>query len=123
MNKQAADTAEFRDAGSGSAARFFYCAKASRSERGDGNDHPTVKPVALMRWLVSLVCRPGGLVLDPFCGSGTTGVACALEGMRFVGIKKEPRYVEIARHRIAEAFSAPFQPELFAASSQEGGAS
>ena len=81
----------------GSAARFFYCAKASRSERGEGNDHPTVKPLALMRWLVRLVTRKGGLVLDPFCGSGTTGLACAAEGMRFVGIEKDSHYAEIAR--------------------------
>lgn len=84
----------------GSAARFFYCAKAARSERGEGNDHPTVKPVSLMRYLVRLVCRPGGLILDPFCGSGTTGVACREEGMDFIGIEREPHYAEIARARI-----------------------
>lgn len=85
---------------SGSAARFFYCAKASRKERGEGNFHPTVKPLSLMRWLVRLVTRKGGLVLDPFMGSGTTGVACAVEGMRFVGCEKEPEYFEIAKRRI-----------------------
>lgn len=97
----------------GSAARFFYCAKASRSERGEGNDHPTVKPVALMRWLVRLVCRPGGLVLDPFCGSGTTGVACREEGMDFIGIEKNEDYFKIARNRVlGNGDTAPFQMEI-----------
>jgi len=87
----------------GSAARFFYCAKASRSERGPENRHPTVKPIALMRWLVRLVTPPGGLVLDPFAGSGTTGIAAAQEGFRFLGIEREAEYVEIARQRIQRA--------------------
>lgn len=95
------DTVGFMD--SGSAARFFYCAKASRSERGEGNVHPTVKPIALMRWLVRLVTRNGGLVLDPFMGSGTTGVAAVEEGMRFVGIERDEHYMEIAKRRIAGA--------------------
>lgn len=86
--------------GSGSAARFFYCAKASRKERGEGNTHPTVKPLALMRYLVRLVTRKGGLVLDPFMGSGTTGIAAKLEGMRFFGCEKEPDYFEIAKRRV-----------------------
>jgi site-specific DNA-methyltransferase (adenine-specific) len=86
---------------SGSAARFFYTAKASKSERGEGNNHPTVKPVALMRWLVRMVTPPGGTVLDPFMGSGTTGVAAVQEGFRFVGIELEPEYVAIAERRIA----------------------
>lgn len=60
-----------------SADRFFYCAKASKKDRGEGNNHPTVKPQALMEWLVKLVTPEGGVVLDPFMGSGTTGVACA----------------------------------------------
>lgn len=98
------------DARGGSAARFFYCAKAARSERGEGNDHPTVKPVALMRWLVRLVCRPGGLVLDPFCGSGTTGVASREEGMDFIGIEKNEDYCKIARNRVlGNGDTAPFQ--------------
>lgn len=95
------DTVGFMD--SGSAARFFYCAKPSRKERGEGNTHPTVKSVALMRWLVRLVTRRGGLVLDPFMGSGTTGIAALQEGMRFVGIEREEKYMEIAERRIAEA--------------------
>jgi site-specific DNA-methyltransferase (adenine-specific) len=67
------------------------------------NHHPTVKPVALMRWLVKLVARPGELVLDPFTGSGSTGVACATEGREFIGIEKEADYIAIAKARIAYA--------------------
>lgn len=64
------------------------------------NSHPCVKPIALMRWLVKLVCPPGGIVLDPFAGSGSTGIAACLEGMQFIGIEAEAEYVEIARRRI-----------------------
>jgi DNA modification methylase len=64
------------------------------------NIHPTVKPIALMRWLIRLVTPPGGLVLDPFAGSGTTGAACALEGVRFLGIERDPEYAAIAEARI-----------------------
>ena len=85
---------------SGSAARFFYCAKASSSERGDDNNHPTVKPLALMRYLVRLVTRPGGLVLDQFCGSGTTGRAAVAEGMRFVGCDLNLAYLALGRARL-----------------------
>jgi site-specific DNA-methyltransferase (adenine-specific) len=85
---------------SGSAARFFYTAKSSRSERGEGNDHPTVKPVELMRWLVRLVCPPGGTVLDPFAGSGTTGIACAIEQFDCLLIERDPKHAETARQRI-----------------------
>jgi SAM-dependent methyltransferase len=85
---------------SGSAARFFYCAKASKADRGDGNAHPTVKPTELMRYLCRLVTPPGGVVLDPFMGSGSTGKAAALEGFRFVGIEREAEYLEIARQRV-----------------------
>jgi DNA modification methylase len=122
----------------GSAARFFYCAKASKADRDQGcerlelkrtaklggsdndredldpvsdrfrtqpsrNNHPTVKPTYLMRYLCRLVTPPGGLVLDPFTGSGSTGKAAILEGFRFVGIEREAEYVEIARARIAAA--------------------
>lgn len=86
----------------GSAARFFYCAKASKKDRGEGNTHPTCKPTKLMRYLVKLVCPVGGAVLDPFMGSGSTGVAALQEGMRFVGIDMEEEYCEIARKRIGE---------------------
>ena len=124
---------------SGSASRFFYCAKASRAERNAGlegmpnvrikgqpsyldegginnwtgkenhaiyaqNHHPTVKPIELMRYLVRLTKTPtGGVVLDPFMGSGTTGIACELEGRDFIGIEREPEYIEIAERRIAKA--------------------
>jgi len=86
---------------SGSAARFFYCAKASKRDRGEGNDHPTVKPTSLMEWLVRLVTREGGVVLDPFMGSGTTGVACKALGRSFVGIERDAHYCEIAKGRLA----------------------
>ena len=72
------------------------------------NNHPTVKPVALMRWLCRLVCPPGGLVLDPFCGSGSTGVAAVGEGFRFVGLELDPRFVDISRARLSNT-----QPSLF----------
>lgn len=85
---------------SGSAARFFYCAKASKKERGEGNHHPTIKPLALMRWLVTLVTPEGGVVLDPFAGSGTTLVACKELGGSCIGIEREPEYVEIIKHRL-----------------------
>ena len=84
----------------GSAARFFYCAKASANDRGEGNHHPTVKPTDLMRYLCRLVTPPGGIVLDPFMGSGSTGRGAVLEGFRFVGIEREAEYVEIAKARI-----------------------
>jgi len=81
-------------------ARFFYCAKASKKDRGEGNTHPTVKPTALMEWLVKLVTPQGGVVLDPFMGSGSTGVACANLGRRFVGIEREWEYMQIAGPRV-----------------------
>ena len=84
----------------GSAARFFYCAKASKADRGSFNDHPTVKPTDLMRYLCRLVTPPGGLVLDPFLGSGSTGKAAVQEGFRFVGIEKDAHSIDIARRRI-----------------------
>lgn len=87
----------------GSAARFFYCAKTSKKDRGDGNNHPTVKPTDLMRYLCRLVTPPGGLVLDPFTGSGSTGKAAKLEGFRFIGFELSEEYVAIARARIDEA--------------------
>jgi len=119
---------------SGSAARFFYCAKASRADRNEGctssdvpavateatmrereiadwparngNHHPTVKPTDLMAYLARLVTPPGGLVLDPFMGSGSTGKACMREGFRFIGIDMTPEYVEIARARIEHELAA-----------------
>jgi len=87
----------------GSAARFFYCAKASNRDRGEGNSHPTVKPTDLMRYLCRLVTPPGGVVLDPFMGSGTTGVAAVQMGRQFIGIEREPKYFDIACKRIEDA--------------------
>jgi len=136
---------------SGSAARFFYCAKASKADRDKGcegllarvagvgdvdeasgrdstkpgnqyressrkrveaglpptmprhNHHPTVKPTALMRYLCRLVTPPGGIVLDPFMGSGSTGKAAVMEGFDFIGIEKESEYLHIAEARIKKA--------------------
>jgi site-specific DNA-methyltransferase (adenine-specific) len=115
---------------SGSAARFFYCAKASKREREQGcdgmplgpppasarstpadgrtaalgaprgNHHPTVKPIALMEYLCKLASAPGAVVLDPFMGSGTTGIACRNLGREFIGIERDADYFEIARNRI-----------------------
>lgn len=104
-------------------SRFFYCASpdriereagcqqlpvrfvqlyhgASRSGRHSRNAHPTVKPLALMRWLVRLACPPGGLVLDPFAGSGSTGAATVQEDRQFVGIERDGAYVDVACARI-----------------------
>jgi site-specific DNA-methyltransferase (adenine-specific) len=86
-------------------SRFFYVAKASTSERnaglGDGkNVHPTVKALALMRYLVRLITPPGGTVLDPFMGSGSTGVAALQEGFDFIGIEREQEYFDTAKARI-----------------------
>ena len=137
----------------GSASRFFYCSKASKSEREAGlerlpekdfgmsggaqgaisrgeepaggqgfginqvkkrrNDHPTVKPVELMRWLVKLVTPKYGVVLDPFMGSGTTGMATKIDGFEFVGIEKDEDYIEIAKARIANTYREPTQHSLF----------
>jgi DNA modification methylase len=90
---------------SGSAARFFYCAKTSKRERGEGNNHPTVKPIALMRYLCRLVTPPGGTVLDPFMGSGSTGIAARAESFNFVGIELDPDYFAIAQQRITNSES------------------
>ena len=83
-----------------SAARFFYCAKASKKDRGEGNIHPTCKPSALMEWLVTLVTRDDAIVLDPFAGSGTTLVAAKRLGRSFIGIEKSEEYCEIIRSRL-----------------------
>lgn len=129
--KEGTNAMRGHDDNGGSAARFFYCAKASKADRDEGcegmearnnmrvngpreneeakhatkrsNHHPTVKPTALMRYLCRLVTPPGGVVLDPFMGSGSTGKAAILEGFRFVGCEREAEYLEIARARIAAA--------------------
>ena len=127
----------------GSAARFFYCAKTSKTDRNEGcedlpvkqtkgggglgessedlaaaaraygsvkaparNFHPTVKPTDLMRYLCRLVTPPGGIVLDPFAGSGSTGKAAVLEGFGFIGMEREAEYCQIAEKRIAAAKAA-----------------
>jgi len=84
----------------GGASRFFYCAKASKEERGENNRHPTVKPVALMRYLCRLITPPKGTVLDSFCGSGTTGVAALAENFSFVGIDSDEESVKTSRKRL-----------------------
>ena len=117
----------------GGASRFFYCAKASKSDRDDGlrgfhkksskkfdggnfdsastnandrtslNFHPTVKPTELMRYLCRLITPPNGIVLDPFMGSGSTGKGAILEGFGFIGMELDSEYIEIAKARIAHA--------------------
>lgn len=129
---------------SGSAARFFYCAKASKADRDEEcegleaktlqaygdfagtpehgakqnvkarNHHPTVKPTSLMRYLCRLITPPGGVVLDPFCGSGSTGKGAVLEGFQFIGIEREAEYVEIARKRVGHCVTqTQSQEKLF----------
>ncbi|MGW6703567.1 DNA-methyltransferase [Streptomyces sp. NPDC054956] len=100
----------------GAEARFFpafrYEAKAPASERprlADGTAHATVKPLALMRWLIRLVTPPGGIVLDPFAGSGTTLEAAAIEGFQAVGIEREAAHAELCRVRLSKAI----EPVLF----------
>jgi DNA modification methylase len=97
---------------SGSVSRFFYCAKASKSDRGADNVHPTVKPTDLMRYLCRLVTPPGGVVLDPFMGSGSTGKAACLEGFNFIGIERESQYFDIACKRIEQAVNQSHEIEL-----------
>jgi site-specific DNA-methyltransferase (adenine-specific) len=93
----------------GSAARFFksivYTPKASKAERGGDNQHPTVKPVALMEYLISLVTAKGATVPDPFAGSGSTGVACSNLDRRFIGIELDENSFKIAESRILSAYS------------------
>ena len=136
----------FPDTG-GSAARYFYCAKASKKERNRGlegfeekertdyggfhsekgliennrnpenrvpmkNGHPTVKPVKLMQYLVKLVTPVGGIVLDPFNGSGTTGIACKLEGFDYIGVELDEEYCKLSEARIEAWGDKPEQQEL-----------
>lgn len=133
-NSETPDAISYAD--SGSAARFFYCAKASKADRNAGlegfeeretysestatpmrdhreqvkraNHHPTVKPTELMRYLCRLITPPNGTVLDPFAGSGSTGKAAILEGFSFIGIEREEEYAEIARARIAHVSGGLF---------------
>lgn len=84
----------------GGASRFFYTAKASKRERGEGNSHPTVKPLKLMQYLIKMITPKDGTVLDPFMGSGTTGVAALDLGYDFIGIEQSEEYYKIANNRI-----------------------
>ena len=95
-----------REANSGGASRFFYCSKASKTERS-GSLHPTVKPLALMRYLCRLVTPPGGLILDPFMGSGSTAVAAVQEGFHIIGFEIDPGYHADACRRLAAALHPP----------------
>jgi DNA modification methylase len=97
------DGSDEATAGMGDASRYFYCAKANKRDRGEGNNHPTVKPTDLMAYLCRLITPPGGTVLDPFNGSGSTGKAAVREGFNYIGIELDPEYAEIARARIASA--------------------
>jgi site-specific DNA-methyltransferase (adenine-specific) len=85
----------------GDAARYFYCAKADASERRNSK-HPTVKPLALMRYLCRLVCPPDGIVLDPFCGSGTTLEAARLEGFGAIGCELNAEYIQDCKERLKQ---------------------
>jgi len=82
--------------------KYFYAPRVTRKERGEYNDHPTPKPISLMSYLVKIYCPPGRIVLDPFCGSGSTGIGALLEGRNFYGIDMEEHYIEISRKRINE---------------------
>ncbi len=82
------------------AALFFYCAKASKAEKGRDNTHQTVKPVTLGRYLARLICPPGGTLLDMFAGSGSFGVAAKLEGFNFLGFELDPLHCETANRRL-----------------------
>ena len=96
-------------ADSGSAARFFYCAKPSKAERGEGNTHETVKPIALMRYLTRLVTPPGGVVVDNFLGSGTTMLGALEEKFKCIGIELYEKNCIIARNRVEERFPGTFK--------------
>jgi len=143
----------------GGASRFFYVAKASKSERNKGLDgfdakqmawsnqakaelkrgntefaddtkmhnkvqerinfHPTVKPIKLMQYLVKMITPPNGIVLDPFCGSGTTGVACKIDGFQFVGLEQDPEYCKIAQARINNFVSEVYEIQSVQEQSKE----
>lgn len=95
------DTPRVYQGSSGPASRFFFCPKASTSDRCEGNNHPTVKSTPLMEWLIKLVAREGQTVLDPFMGSASTGVACFRMRRNFIGIEMDPGYYAIAERRFA----------------------
>ncbi len=134
----------------GGASRFFYCAKASKSERNIGceemedkktddgrevvsdrphqrgatdrkNNHPTVKPIKLIEYLVKLVSKEGATILDPFIGSGTTAIACIKQGRKFIGIEKEEEYIKIANARIKPFLEQTKLDRCVLAQQSEGG--
>jgi len=82
--------------------KYFYAPRVTRKERGEYNDHPTPKPIALMAYLSKIYCPPDRLVLDPFCGSASTGLGALKEGRRFLGIEREEKYVSISEKRIQQ---------------------
>lgn len=88
-------------ADTGTAARFYFCGKASKAERC-GSKHPTIKPLRLLQWLVQLVTPPGSMVLDPFAGAGTTGIAAHQTGRNAILIEREPEYLPGINNRVAE---------------------
>jgi len=98
--KEGTDTVRGHSDNGGSAARFFYSAKASKQDR-NGSKHPTVKPISLMEWLCTLITPPGGTVLDPFAGSGTTGIAAQNKGFQVVLCEREAEYVTDIKARFA----------------------
>lgn len=90
-------------------SQYFYCPKPSKKEKNwgcedTGNTHPTIKPLNLIRYWLNLIAPPGSTVIDCFCGSGTTGMACALNNLKFIGIEKEKTYYQIAQKRIMAAY-------------------
>lgn len=100
------DPATYSGGDSGSAARYFYCPKASKKDRNEGcerNNHATVKPTPLMAYLNRLVTPVGGVILDPFMGSGSTGKAAIYEGFSFIGIERDAESFELAHARLAHA--------------------
>jgi DNA modification methylase len=89
-----------RESSAGGPSRLFYCSKAGKKDRGEDNKHPTVKSTTLMSWLVKLACPEGGLVLDPFAGSGSTGVVCLRTGRRFFGVESDRESCLTAARRL-----------------------
>ena len=92
--------------------KYFYAPRVTRKERGEYNDHPTPKPISLMSYLVKIYCPEGTTVLDPFCGSGSTGIGAILEGRNFIGIDLEEKYINISERRIQDHCSEILQKEV-----------
>ena len=82
--------------------KYFYAPRVTRKERGEYNNHPTPKPIALMQYLIKIYTPEGGTVLDPFCGSGSTGIAAMLEGQNFLGVDLDSDYINIAQRRVED---------------------